>query len=101
MHDFHVAIKVLESDSCTIVEVDTVMEKLRTGLENRLNDSFFGNKANTLMRKMNPDDKDEFKQQAELFLTKTLNYLEAKYDYGENSNMKQLSFFCIKTKLCT
>ncbi|KAF2887629.1 hypothetical protein ILUMI_18544, partial [Ignelater luminosus] len=40
--EFQVAILALESDACTVLEIDSEMRKLMSHLKNRLDDKFFG-----------------------------------------------------------
>lgn len=48
MSEFQSAILALESDACTILEIDGVMTKLLSHLKNRLDDKFCGSRNKTL-----------------------------------------------------
>lgn len=64
IHEFHTATLTLESDSCTIVELHTVMTNLMNSLQSRINDSFYGTKVDEIMKTLSSDEISAFTSEA-------------------------------------
>lgn len=98
MSEFQIAILALESNTCTILEIDSVMKKLMNQLQNRLDDKFFGSKNKTLLKNFSELEKNIFCAEAELFLTRAIQYLKERYNFSEDSLFKKLSVFSLKSE---
>lgn len=101
MQEFHSAILCLESDSCTILDLHDVMTRLMNSLKCRLNDKFYGSKVGTVLNKISSDEQKMFTSEADEFLKTAISYLEKRYDFGDNSLFKKISFLSLKKPLFT
>lgn len=104
MPEFNLTITALENDSCTITEVDDIMRKLMSHLKNRLKDKFYGSKNKEILKKMNDRERAQFTSETEQFLKKSIQYLEERYDFAENSIFKKLSILALnkpKNMICS
>lgn len=83
MQEFDSSIRILESDSATVIEVHSVMNHLRGQLSARRKDQFYGSKAKPTLRKHLPLQQEKFKSLVDRFLEKTVQYLEDKFDIND------------------
>lgn len=58
MQEFDAAIRVLESDSATLVDVYTVMNRLRSQLISKRRDKFDGSKAKQTLKNLLPNQQE-------------------------------------------
>lgn len=99
MHEFHASILALENDSCTILDLHGIMTKLMSGLNQRVNDCFYGSKANSIIKSLSLNERETFELEANQFLQNAVKYLEKRYDFGEKSVFKQIAVLNIKNSL--
>lgn len=66
----------IESNSLTCIELDEIMRSLKSKLETRIKDKFFGSTVNSALKCICTTNKDMFINEALQVLQKTLNYLE-------------------------
>lgn len=81
MQEFDSSIRILESDSATVIEVHSVMNHLRGQLVARRKDQFYGSKAKQTLRKLLPLQQEKFKSL--VFERKQCNILEDKFDFND------------------
>lgn len=99
MSEFHTAILTLESDSCTILEIDQVMNKLILHLKSRMEGKFYGSKNKTVLKTVSPpEEKEIFCAEADDFLKRAIQYLADRYDFTENCLYKKLSALSLKNE---
>lgn len=96
MTEFQTAILALESNACTVIEIDDVMRTLLGHLRNRLNDKFFGSKNKILLKNVSDHDKNLFSVEDENFSKRSLQYLQDRYDFSDNSIYKKLTLLSLK-----
>lgn len=101
LKEFQNAILALECDSCTVVEIHGVMNKLLNSLNSRLIDKFYGSKANTTIGKLSEEDRMAFESEASCFIRTSIAYLEKRYDFEESSIFGKISAFNLKNSLFT
>uniref|UniRef100_A0A8C6TRT7 Uncharacterized protein n=1 Tax=Neogobius melanostomus TaxID=47308 RepID=A0A8C6TRT7_9GOBI len=83
MQEFDSSIRVLESDSATVVDVQTVMNRLRNQLISRRTDKFYGSKAKQTLRNLLTNQQEHFRSQADRFFDKAVLYLEDRFDFSD------------------
>lgn len=99
LHEFHLSILALESDSCTILEIYDILNKLLLSLQNRINDNFYGSKVKAIMKNLSVENLSLFKSEANEFLTVAVNYLKTRFDFSDSSLYRKLSFLNLKKSL--
>lgn len=82
MQEFDASIRVLESDSATLVDVYTVMNRLRSQLMSRRTDKFYGSKAKQTLRNLLPNQQEQFRSLVDRFFEKAVLYLEERFDFN-------------------
>lgn len=83
MQEFDSAIRVLESDSATLVDVHSVMNRLRNQLISRRTDKFYGSKARQPLRNLLPCQQEHFRSLVDSFFEKAVLYLEDRFDFSD------------------
>lgn len=96
--EFSKVILQLESDSCTILEIDHVMQHLLSQLRSRLDDNFFGSKVRSILKNLSEEQICTFKSQAHKFLRRSITYLEERYDFSSQSTYKKFSLLSLKSE---
>ncbi|KAK7879558.1 hypothetical protein WMY93_033730 [Mugilogobius chulae] len=102
---FHDAILMLEGDNKTVCELYDIMSTLRTKLQQRQKDSFFGIETNTLLQTFSQYEATTIKEDFSNFYQCAIKYLEKWYDFSDNNLHKHLTDMCLKreftfTQLC-
>ena len=83
MQEFDASIRVLESDSATLVDVYTVMNRLRNQLMSRRTDKFYGSKAKQTLRNLLPNQQEKFRSLVDRFFERAVLYLEERFDFND------------------
>ncbi|KAI4899205.1 hypothetical protein NFI96_030736 [Prochilodus magdalenae] len=83
MQEFDSSIRKLESDSATVIDVYSVMNRLRNQLIARRTDRFYGSKARQIMKDLSPQQQDHFRSLVDRFFEKAVLYLEDKFDFKD------------------
>lgn len=93
MQIFQNAIKLLEADRLTSTEIHDIMIDLKTKLQNRQTEQFYGKSAMDLLKNFDEHQKTKLKNDANKFFTSCLNYLQKWYNFEdqEYQAMKVLS----------
>lgn len=93
MQVFQNAMKLLEADKVTSTEIYDIMVDLRTKLQNRQADQFYGKFAMNLLQHFDDAQKNKVKTEINSFFIRCLNYLQYKYNFEdpEYKAMKVLS----------
>lgn len=74
---------MLESDSATVIDVYSVMNRLRSQLIARRTDKFYGSKAKQILRSLLPQQQEQFRSLVDIFFEKAVLYLEDKFDFND------------------
>lgn len=95
MQEFDSAIRKLENENDTSLDVHRVMSRLRSQLISRRSDKFYGSKTRQAFRKLSAREQTEFVGLADSFFEKGVQYLEANFDFDDpimsNSTCLRLS----------
>lgn len=83
MQEFDSSVRKLESDSATVIDVYSVMNRLRNQLIARRTDRFYGSKARQIMKDLSPQQQDHFRSLVDRFFEKAVLYLEDKFDFKD------------------
>ncbi|KAG9278210.1 hypothetical protein AMEX_G6034 [Astyanax mexicanus] len=83
MQEFDSSIRKLESDSATVIDVYSVMNRLRNQLNARRTDRFYGSKAKQITRSLSPQQQDHFRSLVDRFFEKAVLYIEDKFDFND------------------
>lgn len=95
---FHEVILQLEGEDRTVCELYDIMSTLKTKLQQRQVDSFFGLETNPLLQNF-PDHKaTTIKEDFLGFYKCALNYLEQWYDFSDSNFHKHVAVLCLKTE---
>ena len=93
---FHDVVLMLEGEDMTICELYDIMLNLKTKLQQRESDSFFGMETSALLRKF-PDQKAAtIRQDFTNFYKTALTYLEKWYDFTDDNYQKHVSSLALR-----
>jgi len=74
MQEFDSSIRVLESDSATVISSQLIA---------RRTDKFYGSKAKQILRSLLPQQQEQFRSLVDRFFEKAVLYLEDKFDFND------------------
>ncbi|KAI4810800.1 hypothetical protein KUCAC02_013730 [Chaenocephalus aceratus] len=95
---FHDVVLLLERDDGTVCELYDIMLTLKTKLQQRQIDSFFGMETSAILQQF-PDQKAAaIKHDLSKFYQAALNYLEKWYDFTDNNYQKNVASLALKSK---
>ncbi|XP_078070941.1 uncharacterized protein LOC144495022 [Mustelus asterias] len=107
---FSDTIEALEAKSFSIISVFKLMAELKSKLERRIKDCFFGFAVNTKLSQLTPDVSKKCEADFIVFYERVIKYLSDRYDFSENSfhKVSKLSLtsaipfgeFCDAVKAC-
>ena len=83
MQVFQNAIKLLESDRVTNTEIHDITINLKTKLQNRQADQFYGKSAIDLLKQFDEPQKTNVKTEFNNFITRCLTYLQKWYNFED------------------
>ena len=83
MQEFHCAILKLENESATLLDILEVMSRLRSQLNLRRADRFYGHKTKQATRKLSATEQSKFATLIDCFFEKAILYLEANFDFDD------------------
>jgi hypothetical protein len=95
MNMFAESIRILESNSIQATDLYNIMDNLRSKINTRIADEFFGYKVNLNLEMLNNSEQIKFKTEALKVYERSLKYLEKNFDF-ENSIFKDLD--CLDMK---
>lgn len=95
---FEEAAKSLEKDELTAPELFDIMYRLRQKLIQRKNDSFFGNKTASELKKMSLEKGGQVKEDFRNFFSKTVTYLEANFNFTSANYLWALKPFSLRRR---
>ncbi|KMQ84234.1 putative zinc finger protein 354b isoform x1 [Lasius niger] len=96
--EFSKVILLLESDTCTSLDIDQIMRNLCNQLKSRLADNLFGSKVRCILKNLTEDKKRKFMSQAHTFLQRAIKYLEDRYDFGPYTIYKKFELLSPKSE---
>ncbi|KAJ4929715.1 hypothetical protein JOQ06_018737, partial [Pogonophryne albipinna] len=95
---FHDVVLLLEREDGTVCELYDMMLTLKTKLQQRQIDSFFGMETIAILQQF-PDQKAAaIKHDLSKFYQAALNYLEKWYDFTDNNYQKNVASLALKSK---
>ncbi len=95
---FHDVVLLLEGEDETVCELHEIMFTLKTKLQQRQMDSFFGMEISAILQQF-PDQKTaSIKHDLSSFYKTALNYLEKWYDFSDNNYQKTVASLALKSK---
>ncbi|KAJ8416211.1 hypothetical protein AAFF_G00382330 [Aldrovandia affinis] len=95
---FHHVVLLLEGEDGTVCELYDMMLTLKTKLQQRQMDSFFGMETSAILQQF-PDAKAAaIKHDLSIFYQAALNYLEKWYDFTDNNYQKNVASLALKSK---
>lgn len=83
MQEFDSAIRVLEGESVSVLDIQIVMTRLRDQLVSRRTDKFYGSKTRQAVRQLDPCKQAQFTGLADRFFQKGIQYLESHFDFND------------------
>lgn len=97
---FHKTIKSLEGNSVTIVDVFGIMENLKSELQQRLKDNYFGYTTKQKLKpfeQSSPDLYSKTNTNFSLCINKCLTYLQKWFDFSNDNWLYSLNTISLKT----
>lgn len=88
LHNFHKAVKQLEGNNITVLDVYNIMSTLKSALEQRKKDCFFGYETKKMLQSLeakSPTESDKIKKNFLVFVDKCLEYLNKWFDFNESN----------------
>lgn len=98
MNILNQSILLLETKSLTSIELHTVMEELRSKIQNRLNDGFYGAKIKQALPYLTDFQRKKFNKEANNVYQRTIDYLKRFYDF-EGSPYRYFSILNLQQDL--
>ncbi|XP_041844096.1 uncharacterized protein LOC121641831 [Melanotaenia boesemani] len=95
---FHDVVLLLEGQDGTVCEIYDLMLTLKTKLQQRQMDSFFGMETTALIQQFPEQRAETIKQDFSNFYKAALNYLEKWYDFTDNNYQKNVACLALKSK---
>lgn len=96
---FNKAIKCLEGNSITILDIYGIMDNLRNGLTQRKQDLFFGYETGKKIKLTSPELTRKIHTNFLLFIDKALEYLNKWFDFNNTNWLFTLGFINLKSKI--
>lgn len=84
-------IKCLEGNKVSIIDLFSIMSKLKNELENRINDGFFGAQTLNQLKKLEESRRQTIIDNFLNCLNKALSYISNRFDFSSNNNFGLLS----------
>ena len=95
---FHEVVLQLEGQDGTVCELYDIMFTLKTKLQQRQVDSFFGMEASELLQEFPDREAATIKKDLSNFYNAALTYLEKWYDFTENNYQKNAACLALKSR---
>ncbi|XP_047999563.1 uncharacterized protein LOC125236694 [Leguminivora glycinivorella] len=99
LNNFNKAIKQLEGNNTTILDVYDILNTLKISLEQRQKDMFFGYQTKKFMEELeikNLPESEKIKKNLLFFIEKSLNYLNKWFDFEESNWLCQIQKLNLK-----
>lgn len=96
LHLFNKTIKLLEGNKTTVLDLYNIMTNLKTELEQRKNDKFFGFKTLQILKTMENEKSDIVIKNFELFIEKSLAYLNKWFNFDSSNWLYLLKNYNLK-----
>ncbi|CAL8263874.1 unnamed protein product [Merluccius merluccius] len=93
---FHDTVLVLEREDGTVCELYDMMFNLKTKLQLRHSDGFFGAQTDVLLQQFPDRQAAVLREDMSNFYQSSLTYLEQRYDFSDSNYQKKLASLALK-----